>query len=65
MFLKGSIERLLLADKKRLLDNGIGGLSLVDEWDLGKSDNFNSDDGAGLTREVSTEGDDNQDDDNS
>ncbi len=35
---------------------------MVDEGDLGKSNDVNNDDGAGLAREVSMEGDNHQDD---
>ncbi len=55
-FLRGSIERLQLTEK---LDGGNGELGLVDERDLGKGNNIGGDEGTGSTREVSTEGNDN------
>ncbi len=63
-FLKGLIERLLLPDKKKKLDDGVGGLGLVNERDLGKSGNINGNDGAGMMREVLMEGSNNQDNNN-
>ncbi len=62
-FLKGLIKSLLLPDNVRKLDNGIRGLGLVNERDLGRSNSLDDDDVAGSTREESAEGGDNQDND--
>jgi hypothetical protein len=59
-FLKGLIERLLSPDKKKKLDSNVGGLGLVNNQDLGKSNNIGGDVNAGSTRGVSAEGNDNQ-----
>jgi hypothetical protein len=64
IFLKGLIERLLLPYKKRKLDDGVRGLGLVDEREVGESNNVDGDDSAGLTRGVLMEGNNNQDDNN-